>query len=85
MLIKRDDRKSKEIGMCEIGTTPAQHPKCWDLKCEPLSSTLDVLECKMRTNDDCYSILTSGWANLIGLVPLWLNSLVSVFRSFPNG
>jgi hypothetical protein len=42
----------------------------WDLKCEPLSSTLDVLECKMRTNDDCYSILTSGRASLIGLVPL---------------
>jgi hypothetical protein len=59
--------------------------ECWDLKCEPLSSILDVLECKMRTNNDCYSILTSGWASLIGLVPLWLNSLVSVSRSFPNG
>jgi hypothetical protein len=21
---------------------------CWDLKCEPLSSTLDVLECKCK-------------------------------------
>jgi hypothetical protein len=56
----------------------------WDLKCEPLSSTLDVLECKMQTNDDC-SILMSGRASLIGLVPLWLNSLVSVSRSFQNG
>jgi hypothetical protein len=58
---------------------------CWDLKCESLSSTLDMLECKMQTNDDYYSILTSGWASLIGLVPLWLNLLVSVSRSFQNG
>jgi uncharacterized membrane protein len=43
---------------------------CWDLKCESLGSTLDVLECNVQTNDDCYSILTSGWASLIGLVPL---------------
>src|SRR5258708_20770767 len=44
---------------------------------EPLSSTLDVLECKrmMNQNDAYYSILMSGWASLIWLVPLYLNSL----------
>jgi hypothetical protein len=37
---------------------------------------------QVQTNDTYYFILMSGWANLIGLVLLWLNLLVSVFKIF---